>query len=251
MPMWDRDNGNLATAVGTIDERLRERIAMTEAMEIRLHRARSWQRKARTAANNGDLNSQFIFLWISFNALYGTPRYRRDQDAAYSGEVEDFTGFLDRVQTLSRGQLDACLERVELDVQKTLLNPFLNIDCWRKWDRAKTRNREERIRNSCNTYDKEYRLDRIILQIYTLRNQILHGAATDASRRTHDSLKHAIPILDAILPTCIAVISIHGAKFRNLEQLPFPPSVGDGGQFNAPRLKKIAEEVSHTHDRRT
>jgi hypothetical protein len=36
----------------------------------------SWLRKSRKAGKNNDLDAQFVFLWIAFNALYGRPRYR-------------------------------------------------------------------------------------------------------------------------------------------------------------------------------
>lgn len=215
-------------------------MVMSEAIEIRLRRARSWLRKARNAAKNGDLDSQFIFLWIAFNALYGTPRYRRDREGTYYGESKDFLGFLDAVEKLSRGRLEACLKGVEADIQNILLSPFLNIECWKKWDRARIRDRKERIASSYSIYDKEHRLGRLFLQLYTLRNQVLHGAATDGGQRNRESLRHAIPILDAFVPAFIELVAAQGAKIRNLEPVPFPPSVGDGGQFNAPRLKPKA-----------
>lgn len=44
-----------------------------EAIDIRLRHARSWLRKASGTASVHDIDAQFIFLWIAFNALYGTP----------------------------------------------------------------------------------------------------------------------------------------------------------------------------------
>jgi hypothetical protein len=44
----------------------------SEAIDIRLRRARSWLRKARKAESAHDADAEFIFLWIAFNALYGT-----------------------------------------------------------------------------------------------------------------------------------------------------------------------------------
>ena len=210
---------------------------MSEAIEIRLRRARSWLRKARKAAQNADLDAQFVFLWIAFNASYGTPRYRRNHDDTYFGETEDFLAFLDEGERLSRGHFDACLGSVETHVQEVLLSPFLNIGCWRQWDKAGIRDRQKRRASSCNTYDKAHRLGRVFLQLYTLRNQVLHGAATDGGQRNRESLKHAIPILDVFVPACIELVAEHGTKIRNLAPVPFPPSIGDGGQFNSPRLK--------------
>jgi len=210
---------------------------MSEVVEIRLRRARSWLRKARKAAENSDLDAQFVFLWIAFNALYGTPRYRRNNDDTYTGETGDFLAFLDEVGRLSRGRLDTCLGRVESDVREVLLSPFLNIECWRQWDKGGVRDRRKRRASSCNTYEKAHRLGRVFLQLYTLRNQVLHGAATDGGQRNRESLRHAIPILDGLVPVCIDLVAEHGTKIRTLAPIPFPPSIGDGGHFNPPKLK--------------
>jgi hypothetical protein len=83
--------------------------------------------KSRKAGNGTppDLDAQFVFLWIAFNALYGTPRYRDDVDG---GEVRDFRHFLGTVEGLSGGKVAIGLERI-------LNSPFLNIECWKQWDR--------------------------------------------------------------------------------------------------------------------
>jgi len=209
--------------------------ALTEAVEIRLRRARSWLRKATNAARNADLDARFVFLWIAFNALYGTPRYQRNQDNTYSGETEDFLEFLDEMQRLARRRVEVCLQDVEPDIQKVLWSPFLNIECWRQWDKARIRDRHKRLDSSCNTYDKAHRVGRVFLQLYTLRNQVLHGAATDGGQRNRESLKHVIPILDVFVRAFIELVAEHGTKIRNVAPVPFP--IGDGGRFNAPRLK--------------
>jgi len=212
-------------------------VTMSEAIAIRLRRARSWLRKATKAGQNGDVDAQFVFLWIAFNALYGTPRYRRSHDETYVGETEDFLAFLGESERLSRGRFETCLGSVESHVQELLWSPFLNIECWRHWDKAGIRDRQKRRASSCNTYDKAHRIGRVFLQLYTLRNQVLHGAATDEGQRNRESLKHAIPILDVFVPACIDLVAEHGTKIRNLDPIPFPPSHGDDGQFNSPRLK--------------
>lgn len=54
-------------------------------LEIRLKRARSWIRRARSLKDEAikrkeprDLDGEFVFYWIAFNALFGQPRYRDD-----------------------------------------------------------------------------------------------------------------------------------------------------------------------------
>ena len=208
--------------------------ATSEAVEIRLRRSQSWLRKARKAT---DPDSQFIFLWIAFNALYGRPRYRDD---VVSHEIPDLTEFLGAVEELSRGQLSAALRRPDLEghVEKVLQSPFLNIDCWKQWDRAGIRDRRRRVELSSNIYSKQHPTARVFLQLYTLRNQVLHGAATDGGQRNRESLRHATAILDAAVEVIVDLVRKHHAKIRWLEPLPYPPSVGDGGQFNGPRLRR-------------
>ena len=152
---------------------------------------------------------------------------------------EDFREFLDEMQRLAYHRCELCLKDVEPHIQTLLWSPFLNIECWRQWDQEKIqiRDRQKRLDSSCNTYDKVHRLSRVFLQLYTLRNQVLHGAATDGGQRNRQSLKHAIPILAVFVPAFIEVVAKHGTKIPTLASVPFPPSIGDGGQFNAPRLK--------------
>jgi hypothetical protein len=210
--------------------------AASEALAIRIHRSQSWLRKSRKAGKNNDLDAQFVFLWIAFNALYGKPRYRDD---IASAEIRDFKEFLDAIEELSRGQVASILRRPDLEghVEKVLQNPFLNIECWKRWDRAGIRDRRRRTELLCNTYDKGHQTIRVFLQLYTLRNQLLHGAATDAGRRNRESLRHAIPIADASVEALVGLVKKHYAKIPALEPVPYPPSIGDGGEFNTPRLR--------------
>ena len=208
-------------------------VARSEAIEIRLRRGRSWLHKARRAGVAGDLDSQFVFLWIAFNALYGQPRYR---EGVVSDEIADFKALLEAVEQASRNQVATTLRRPELEahVEKILRSPFLNIECWRHWDKLGIRDRSKRIATACNTYHKEHGLNRLFLRLYTLRNQVLHGAATDGGQRNRESLRHAIAVLDPSVDALIELVKRHHVKIPGLESLPFPPSVGEGGVFNPP-----------------
>ena len=213
---------------------------LSEAVETRVHRSQSWLRKARNAKNVGtdkppDLDAQFVFLWIAFNALYGQPRYEVD-----GREIIDFTRFLERIEELSREALAAELRHpdVEKHVEHLLQSPFLNIDCWRKWDRAGVRDRQRRIETARHTYDKQHPTVLVFQQLYTLRNQMLHGAATDGGRRNRESLKNAIPVLEVSVKTLIGLVKKHHAKLPALEALPYPPSIGESTPFNNPRFRK-------------
>jgi len=83
---------------------------MKESVRIRIHRARSWLRKASAADKNADMDAQFMFLWISFNALYGTPRY---QGSHTLGETADFKAFLAAIGRLAATRIERALLVVE------------------------------------------------------------------------------------------------------------------------------------------
>lgn len=212
---------------------------LSEAVEIRLRRSESWLRKSKKAGNSEppDLDAQFVFLWIAFNALYGQPRYRDEVD---SKEIVDFTRFLARAEDLERGAVATALRNpdVEKHVEHLLQSPFLNIDCWREWDRVGIRDRQKRIEMARHTYDKQHATMPVFRQLYTLRNQVLHGAATDGGRRNRESLRHAIPVLDVSVRLLNRLVRKHHAKMPALEALPYPPSIGEAGPFNGPRFRR-------------
>ncbi len=219
---------------------VRPQDSLSEAVQIRLRRSESWLRKSRSARNLDsdkppDLDAQFVFLWIAFNALYGQRRYEVD-----GKEIVDFTRFLERVETLSRGAVATALRQpdVEKHVEHLLQSPFLNIDCWREWDRAGIRDRQQRVQTARHTYDKEHPTVPVFQQLYTLRNQMLHGAATDGGRRNRESLKNAIPVLEISVRTLIGLVKEHHAQLPALEALPYPPSIGESAPFNGLRFRK-------------
>ena len=56
-----------------------EREGYPKSLSLRVHRALSWLDRAEKLAQQKDLDGQFIFLWIAFNAAYATEideRYR-------------------------------------------------------------------------------------------------------------------------------------------------------------------------------
>jgi hypothetical protein len=216
-------------ARGRSDEAFR---FMTEAAKIRLHRARSWLRKTHDAS---DTASRFIFLWVAFNALYGRPRYRRDISLPRD-ETQDFIGFLGELDGLSRGAIGDVMRRVEADVEKILQNPFLVRECGESWDKGQIRDRGRRRATASVQYDKAHRVEQVVRRLYTLRNQLLHGAATAGGRRNDESLRHAIPILAMVVPEVVRLVALHHAKMSTIEPLPYAPSIGDDGGFNSPRM---------------
>lgn len=219
---------------------------LTEAVDLRLNRARSWLRKSRKAGSSTppDLDAQFIFLWIAFNALYGNRRRRDNVPTPHVGrtasEIGDFTRFLKTIEHVSGGKIAAILNRSPIATQagRVLDNPFLDINCWERWEAEGIRDRQQRLTTPRKSYGDHSRTVPAFRQIYTLRNQLLHGAASDAGQRNRESLKHAIPVLDAVVDALIPLVGQHQAHIPGLHPVPFPPSTGDSIPFNSFRVRK-------------
>jgi hypothetical protein len=81
-----------------------EREEWPENLGLRVHRALSWLGRAEQLGGQGDLDGQFILLWIAFNAAYAT-----EIDEKYrEREQQTFRGFLEKLT-----ELDAARKRFE------------------------------------------------------------------------------------------------------------------------------------------
>lgn len=167
----------------------------------------------------------------------GMPRYL-DRGNSRSSEIEDFQRFLGEVEKLSGGAIEKSLRPHAVDIERVMQSPFLGIECWRRWDQEKIRDRQRRVSSARNVYAAELHPAKLFLRIYTLRNQLLHGASSDGGKRNHESLRSALPILCTVVQVVIKLVDKYRSKIPGLELLPYPPSIGEGGRFNVPRVKR-------------
>lgn len=215
---------------------------IAEAAALRLYRARSRESRKAGGGTPPDVDAQFIYLWIAFSSLYGK---RRRPDSLVSGqtgrpasEVTDFTRFLEAVERLSGGQVAALLRHspIAVPAAKILDNPFLDLDCWDRWETHGIRDRQQRLATPRRSYGGQPPPGAVFRQLYTLRNQLLHGAASDGGRRNRESLQNAIPVLDAVVDALIPLVAEHQIRIAGLYPAPFPPSTGGSMPFNRPKF---------------
>ncbi|MGS0497013.1 hypothetical protein ACU8V4_07315 [Pseudoalteromonas mariniglutinosa] len=67
-----------------------------EGLALRVHRALSWLNKSEQC---DDLDSKFIFLWVSFNAAYA-----QDTECLNLKETQAFTQFLEKLNSLDENK---------------------------------------------------------------------------------------------------------------------------------------------------
>jgi hypothetical protein len=201
----------------TLKERQRkEREAWSEDLGLRVHRALSWLDRAEQLGAQGDLDGQFIFLWIAFNAAYATEideRYRT------SAQVTS-RAFLRRLV-----ELDAPRRRIEglvwteftKSIRVLLDNPYVFKPFWdfhtgvieeAEWKRkfAAAKRAAHRALERQNTVTV---LGIVLARIYVLRNQLIHGGATWKSGVNRDQLRDCTNFMAKLVPLVIEIMMDH------------------------------------------
>ena len=186
--------GNLQTTAGDDDLATRKR------------RANSWcERGARE--HDADEDGAFIFYWIAFDASYNKdlPRQRPAE--------KQFKDYFERLTHVDEKELleSTLQDELAASVSDVLDNKYLYQPYWdylngkrADWQNA-FQQCNARAKDAKN--DTATRLHLLFKRLYTLRNQLLHGAATRKSTRNRDSVEHGARILKFLVPMFIKLMS--------------------------------------------
>ena len=193
-----------------------ERNGWPENLGLRVHRALSWLHRAEQLARGDDLDGEFIFLWIAFNAAYAT-----DIDEKYrESEQQTFRGFLQKLT-----ELDAEKKRFELlawtefpkSIRVLLDNQYVFAEFWRAqsgaapvdaW-RASFEAANHAAHVALGKRDTVTVLAIVLSRIYTLRNQLVHGGATWGSSVNREQLRDCTNLMRKLVPLVIEVMMDH------------------------------------------
>lgn len=183
----------------------------TDDLNLRLHRALSWLKKANDCQD--DLDVCFVSLWIGFNAVYAKEMGMRTADR---------TDFIDFLNVLCRLDDDQKLYQLICKQFSQAIRVMLNNryvfqkfwDCQNgKIDQSTW---EEDFKKSNNKafqalLDKDTHSVMVVIfdRLYTLRNQIVHGGATYGSSVNRNQLSDACKILLSVIPVIIEIILNH------------------------------------------
>jgi len=182
-------------------------------LKLRVHRALSWLDRAEQLAD--DLDGQFIFLWIAFNAAYATEideRYRLS-------EQETFRGFLQKLVDLDHEGRIAELVWTEFpsSIRVLLDNPYVFQDFWNfrngslaedEWKRRFAAAKHA-AHAALGRHDTVTVLSVVLSRIYTLRNQLIHGGATWAGRVNREQLRDCTRLMAKLVPLVIEIMLDH------------------------------------------
>lgn len=181
----------------------------SEDLGLRVHRALSWLEKAEQCSE--DLDSNFIFLWIAFNAAYA-----QDTEFLRHSEAESFSLFISKLVELDKENTFYNLVWSEFSTSIRLLldnkfvfQPFweyhngkLSEEEWKsKFSKAKTR-----ANSALANRETDILISIILQRLYTLRNQLVHGGATWNSSANRTQVKDGVVFLRRLVPVLINVM---------------------------------------------
>lgn len=196
-------------------------------IKLRLHRAVSWLRRSDSAP---DTDAKYIFQWISFNAAYA-----KDGDSQEEWKKQhDFFSQLARLDTKQRIFRLLAIELLK-PVKKIMSNKYLYYGFWNcvtqeKFEWEKWTNRDGFERDRTSVLEKlEYRppagslkaqlspdglartdvapiLHKLFSRLYELRNQFMHGSATQQGSLNRPQVDAGAEILGPLVQMFLSIM---------------------------------------------
>ena len=158
------------------------------------------------------LHGRFIFLWIAFNAAYAQEIHAIDRDK----ERSKLSAFVEKLVSLDedRRLYDLIWKQFPNTVRLLLANEYVFPDFWAfqqgtisedEWKQGfSAANRAAHAAlGAGRTADV---LGVILVRLYTLRNQLVHGGATWNSGVNRDQMRDCTAFLSTLVPATIELM---------------------------------------------
>lgn len=186
----------------------RDHLNYSDNFKLRIHRSLSWLKKAEKTE---ELDSQFIYLWIAFNAAYA-----KEIKNLENTERLNLNEFLLRICGLDENKViyDLVWKNFSQSIRLLADNKFIFQPFWDyhngKISETEYLNAEIKEREKLFSALENQNIDRILdvlfRRLYTLRNQIIHGGATFNSSVNREQLKTGCNILSLFLPVMLEIM---------------------------------------------
>ena len=177
--------------------------------EDRMRRARSWLARSEEATTDAE---RFIFLWIAFNAAYGS-------DASDSESLTQRRQFNDFLRKVLDRDAENDIERIiwgtfSGPVRILLENRYVFAPFW-WWVRGEPDGNDWRERFERETASVRRKLSRrdvhgvlviVFDRLYTLRNQVFHGGATFSEGWGQTQVHDGSRIMASLVPVVLAIM---------------------------------------------
>ena len=180
-----------------------------ESLSLRVHRALSWLQRAEQVDQDPD--SHFIFLWISFNAVYANETPKTYEIS----ESEMFNRFLEKLCELDQDRAlnELIWTRYSGAIRVLLENRFVFGPFWAHQsgsisvEEFETRfRRHKTAAHAALAGNTPKLLSNLFSNLYTLRNQLLHGGSTWNSGVNREQVRVGAQILGDLVPVIIEIM---------------------------------------------
>jgi hypothetical protein len=186
-----------------------ERESYPENLSLRVHRALSWLHRAESCEN--DLDGQFIFLWIAFNAAHA-----QELACLNLSEAATFSQFVSKICDLdqNKGLTKLVWDVYPSSIRLLLDNQYVFQPFWDQQNghhnAVNWQEKFDKAKQQANTALAKQHTDKIIelvlTRLYTLRNQIMHGGATWNRQVNRSQLLDGANLLGKLVPIIIEVM---------------------------------------------
>lgn len=187
----------------------------SEDLGLRVHRALSWLEKSEQCSE--DLDSNFIFLWIAFNAAYA-----QDAEFLRHTEAESFSLFISKLVDLDKDNsfYDLVWTEFSSSIRLLLDNKFVFQPFWEfnngklneeEW-KEKFLKAKSKANSALSNKETDILLSIVLQRLYTLRNQLIHGGATWNSSANRTQIKDGVAFLSKLVPVLINVMMDNPAE---------------------------------------
>lgn len=185
------------------------RHGFSEGLGLRVHRALSWLDKSEQCGDDQD--SQFIFLWIAFNAVYAQESNRDNMT-----ESKTFSAFIAKIVELDKSNrlYELLWNEFSSSVRVLLGNKYIYQPFWDYHNGApdaddwRERFSKTKIAANCALAAKNTQavIAIVLSRLYTLRNQLIHGGATWQSSANRDQIRDGVAFLGKLVPIIIDIM---------------------------------------------
>jgi hypothetical protein len=192
------------------DKQRQVRGSFSDALGLRVHRAISWLNKAELSQDDKD--SQYIFLWISFNSAYA----QNLDEELRTNETTSFSLFINKLVDLdTEKKLDKIVwQEFASSIRLLLNNRYVFQPFWdhvggkisdEEW-RSSFDNANNAANRALGEQDTSKLLSIVLYRLYTLRNQLIHGGATWQSSANREQIRDGVAFLNCLVPLIIDIM---------------------------------------------
>lgn len=191
---------------------LRAQISQREQNTIRMQRAWSWHARSKEAQFDDE---KFIFLWIAFNAAYGTEL----PDARVNEKIPERHRFRDFVREIVKRDNENAIgttlwKKFSGPVHMLLKNEFVFRPFWdcvqgrqegKDWE-STFKKKNQQVYNGLGNNDVSGVLEEVLSRLYVLRNQIFHGGKTFDKSLGQEQVRDGSRIMEALVPLILQIM---------------------------------------------